>query len=432
MTKVGVINQAKPSMNWSIAEKEYLREFYKRADIEELCKRLNKNKGEVSEMITEIRREEGWTKEKDDWIVENIELVDVHTMAKRFGCTTYQMMDRLRILKQQGRIEEEDQFDDTSVDHKSRPKLKNDMYFDEYYYDWMYRYKEGTVAEVTFKKYVMTHKWVSRIGRHLTIGTITRDQYQEMMNEYGKYHEKQTTIDFHNQVKACINDALHEGDCPKNPCYKISITGKKSKARKEKFLSLDDFKKVLNLLDLTSINLDWSIYIAALTGMRFGEILGLTPKDFDYKSNCITVNKTWDYKTNKGFKKTKTERSNRTIGINKWVMRELQHMLMNYPQEEPIFIKKVNGEYQKVHNSTVNHRLDKLCTKARVDVISFHSLRHTHASMLLSKGVSVQTISKRLGHSKTSITQDVYLHVTKELESKDNKTIADQLSEIVL
>ena len=68
-------------------------------------------------------------------------------------------------------------------------------------------------------------------------------------------------------------------------------------------------------------------------------------------------------------------------------------------------------------------RMKVLCEKANIPVISFHALRHTHASILLHAGVSIASIAKRLGHANTTTTQEVYLHIIKELEEKDNDKV---------
>ena len=52
-----------------------------------------------------------------------------------------------------------------------------------------------------------------------------------------------------------------------------------------------------------------------------------------------------------------------------------------------------------------------------------HALRHTHASLLLAEDVSIDTISRRLGHENSQITKDIYLHVTEKLKKADNATI---------
>ncbi len=85
----------------------------------------------------------------------------------------------------------------------------------------------------------------------------------------------------------------------------------------------------------------------------------------------------------------------------------------------------------RVFNSTVNSRLKALCQKAGISVISLHSLRHTHASLLIYAGVSIASIAKRLGHSSVTTTQETYLHIIRELENQDNDKIVRHLASLM-
>ncbi|OQR13167.1 hypothetical protein B6U43_08265, partial [Ligilactobacillus salivarius] len=93
---------------------------------------------------------------------------------------------------------------------------------------------------------------------------------------------------------------------------------------------------------------------------------------------------------------------------------------------QPIFV----NQDQKIFNSTVNSRLATLCRHANIPTISIHGLRHTHASLLLFQGVSVLSVSRRLGHANITTTQETYLHIIKELETKDNRKILKHLKEL--
>ena len=90
--------------------------------------------------------------------------------------------------------------------------------------------------------------------------------------------------------------------------------------------------------------------------------------------------------------------------------------------EKPIFVKS------RVFNSTINNRLKVLCNKAEIPIISVHSLRHTHASLLLFANVSIASVASRLGHSSMTPTQETYLHIIQELENQDNEKIMHHLS----
>jgi len=100
--------------------------------------------------------------------------------------------------------------------------------------------------------------------------------------------------------------------------------------------------------------------------------------------------------------------------------------------DDPIFVKRnEEGNFVKVYNSTINNRLTKLCKKIGVSPISVHGLRHTHASILLSSGVSIASIARRLGHANMAITQKVYLHLIQELENQDNDVIMRSLTNLM-
>ena len=156
--------------------------------------------------------------------------------------------------------------------------------------------------------------------------------------------------------------------------------------------------------------------------MRFSEALALTPNDFDFSRQTVTVSKTWDYKSGKGFLPTKNKSSVRKIQIDWQIAIQFAALIRELPKEEPIFVKTA------VFNSTVNGRLRKLCLKAEIPVISVHGLRHTHASLLLFAGVSIASVARRLGHASMNTTQKTYLHIIQELENKDVDLVMRSLS----
>ena len=84
----------------------------------------------------------------------------------------------------------------------------------------------------------------------------------------------------------------------------------------------------------------------------------------------------------------------------------------------------------KVYNSTVNDVLRRRCKQAQIPVISVHGLRHTHTSLLLFAGVSIDSVARRLGHSSMTTTQKTYLHIIHELENKDIDLVMRALSSL--
>ena len=301
----------------------------------------------------------------------------------------------------------------------------NDILFCDYYRQWITIYKEGAIRPVTMNKYNMTHHWIEKLIPNLTISELDRFAYQKLLNDYAAVHERQTTMDFHHHLKCAILDAVDEGLIQKDPTRKAIIKGKTPRIKKPKYLNQYELHKLLDNLNLgPDVNIDWLILLIAKTGMRFSEALALTPNDFDFSRQTLSVSKTWDYKGNGGFLPTKNKSSIRKIPLDWQTVMQFSELLKQLPENEPIFI---NG---KIYNSTVNSILARHCKNADIPVISIHGLRHTHTSLLLFAGVSIASVARRLGHSNITTTQKTYLHIIQELESKDIDLIMRALSNL--
>ena len=303
---------------------------------------------------------------------------------------------------------------------------KNNLFYD-YYSHWIRIYKEGAIRKVTLNKYYMTQSWLKKLIPEVKVCDMTRIVYQQLINDYAVEHERQTTMDFHHQLKGAILDAVDEGLIEKDPTRKVIIKGKTPSDKKNKFLNQFELHTLLISLDLNSeINWDWFILLIAKTGMRFSEALALTPKDFDFAHQSLSISKTWDYKGNGGFLPTKNKSSVRKIQIDWQMVIQFSELIKGLPEDEPIFIKN----HDRVYNSTVNDILERHCKKANIPVISVHGLRHTHASLLLFAGVSIASVARRLGHSSMTTTQKTYLHIIHELENQDVDLVMRSLSNL--
>lgn len=304
--------------------------------------------------------------------------------------------------------------------------ITGDSLFCDYYAQWISVYKEGAIRDVTMGKYRLTQSWLGKLVPDLRVRDLDRTAYQQLINGYAAHHERQTTMDFHHQLKGAILDAVDEGLIPRDPTRKAIIKGKQPRAKKIKYLNQFELHAMLSDLELGSEpSWDWLILLVAKTGLRFSEALGLTPEDFDFSHQTLSVNKTWDYKNGGGFVPTKNASSVRKVQLDWQLIMQLSGLLKNLPANKPIF---VNG---KVYNSTANGVLARHCRNVDVPVISVHGLRHTHASLLLFAGVSIASVSRRLGHASMTTTQETYLHVIQELENKDIDIVMRALSTLI-
>ncbi len=295
----------------------------------------------------------------------------------------------------------------------------------DYFERWIRVYKEGAIRPVTLSKYALALTWLRKLVPDIRLCDIDRIVYQKLLNDYAKVHERQTTMDFHHQLKGAILDAVDEGLISRDPTRKSIIKGKTPRTKKPKYLSQFELHTLINHLDLgKEINWDWLILLIAKTGMRFSEALAVTPKDFDFSHQSLSINKTWNYKDDGGFSPTKNKSSIRKIQLDWQTIVQFSELIKGKPEDEPLFVK------EKIYNSTMNDLLNRRCKEAHVPVISIHGLRHTHASLLLFAGVSIASVAKRLGHASMTTTQKTYLHIIHELENKDIDLVMRALSSL--
>lgn len=269
----------------------------------------------------------------------------------------------------------------------------------------------------------MTQKWVEKLIPEVKVSELTRTAYQQLLNEYAKEHERQTTLDFHHQLKGAILDAVDEGLLPRDPTRKAIIKGKTPKTKKIKYLNQFELHRLIADLDIKDTpNWDWFILLVAKTGMRFSEALAITPEDFDFARQTLSVSKTWDYKGNGGFLPTKNKSSVRKIQIDWQIVVKFSVLTRNLPPDKPIFV----GE-SKIYNSTVNDVLTRHCRACGISEISIHGLRHSHASLLIEMGCQPLLIADRLGHEKIQTTLNTYSHLYPNKQAE----VAAQLENVM-
>ena len=175
--------------------------------------------------------------------------------------------------------------------------------------------------------------------------------------------------------------------------------------------------------------------IAYYTGMRRGEICALEWKNVDLVDQVIKVEKTMYHKKKEivlGSPKTKSSLREVTIGdaltkiLRKHRKRQMENRLRygKFYTENEFVCTKENGNV--ITPNSIKWNVDKTRKSTSVD-FNFHSFRHTHATMLLEAGASVKEVQVRLGHSRSAITQDTYLHLT-EKKKRDTAELFDRIS----
>ena len=196
---------------------------------------------------------------------------------------------------------------------------------------------------------------------------------------------------------------------------------------RDKFLEATELKLLLQEMS----DQVWCLLteFLALSGMRLGEVIALEDKDVDLDAGCIHVTKTYD-SINKIVTSPNSFCSIRDVYIQKELevtcrkMRALmlRRRLMYGLDKQPLFIFSEKGTH--IHYFAYNKYLRENSQRVLGRAITPHALRHTHASLLLEQGISIDTISRRLGHENSDVTRAIYLHVTQKLQAKDNQQIS--------
>lgn len=301
----------------------------------------------------------------------------------------------------------------------------------EYYVWWCWQYKHKSVRPITFISYRHSANNLRKLRPEMKVKEINRLEYQRLINDFGETKEKQTVMDFNNQLKKSLKDLVYEGILEKDPTYDITINfGVDPIEKPPKWISEEELIKLLEVID-KGYQIDddnahnkwaWMTYLISTTGLRFAEALGVTAKDFDFETNELSITKSFNYRFHK-LDKTKNRSSVRTVKLDSETAKTFNEIITfnDFKDDDLLFVQD-----KKIHNSTMNKYLEEKCKEAGIPRITVHNLRHTHVSILLAKGVNMLYVSKRIGHADTTMTRKIYSHVTDELE-RDSENMIESL-----
>jgi integrase len=233
------------------------------------------------------------------------------------------------------------------------------------------------------------------------------------------------TRTMHNFIASVFKYAYRVDYIKRNPIEKVDAPIPKSKD-----LEVWDSDEIKKFLKVAKDYDTFIIYFLAIyTGMRKGEILGLRWKDVDFKNNKIHVTQTL-VKVNEElkFQEPKTKGSKRQIALTSAEMLELKkhRLTKTIKSETDLVVTTSVGTPYSPRNLLRNFYM--IIDKTGVKKISFRDLRHTHATLLLKLGVNPKIVSERLGHSKVSITLDIYSHVLPDMQESSAQQLSDHLN----
>ncbi len=375
-------------------------------------KRRDKGEGSISQ-----RKDGLWTGRIDIGTQDN----GKRKIKAVYGKTEQEVKRKLRELKKE------------LIKHDYREVKKQSV--GEYMTDWLYNYKQNEVKPSTFDRIeqICKNQIFPYIG-DLQMNSITANDFQQMINELSLKYSYSTVKKAYDYTKSCFTLAYDKREILFNPFVRISLPTNKKKDISDIHYYNDDEIELIKKYALEKYSngkfvykYGYAIILLLYTGLRVGELLALKWDCIDFNKKTLNVKGTIKQVKNRNTdipKKytmieqntTKTKSGMRIIPLSAMAVEALR------------YFDEINHSHVYVVSSDVNNPLSprnldrtfrSILTNAGItNIHGVHSLRHTFASMLFRKGVDVKTVSELLGHSDTSVTYNIYIHLIQEQKVK--------------
>ena len=311
--------------------------------------------------------------------------------------------------------------------------ITRDRSFADYFDYWIEKYKKEN-HQNTYRRYQDSLRRVQESFKDKPIQKISSDEYQTFLNKYAASRSKESVRKLNTHIRACVRDAIDEGYLAIDFTRKSQLGGSvPSKKESEKYINYEDSKMLYEYLIAHAIcTSDYLILLGVVSGLRFGELVGLTETACDFEKSSVYIHQAWDYRNGSGFTSLKNTSSERTIPIDPVVMDKLKRFIIINKEEnkdgfsknaEDGLIFKSVGKLKVVSNNAANKQLHRILKHLGIKEVGCHGLRHTHASVLLHEGFNIQYVSERLGHESIQTTLNVYSHVLRELRAREDENI---------
>ncbi len=304
-------------------------------------------------------------------------------------------------------------------DHKNTLANSTDMTMDAlcdlYIEDLRTRRKPTTVygEECIIRRHIRPYLGKLSIN-DITVTTI-RSWQNAVMQSKSIFSKKPLAPQTLRNISVCLSSILNYAvrfhGLPRNPIDVAKGMGRAT--RRIDFWEEDEFEKFLSVIDDEDARLYFTVLFQS--GMRLGEFLALTPHDIDFRRNQINISKTYNWKL-KYVSSPKTETSTRTITMPGETIRSIRKYLEGF-YEAPTRI------FENVSQKILASMMQRYAGKAGVKPIRIHDLRHSHASLLIHRGIPITAIARRLGHKTPKITLDIYSHVYQDSDEEIAKVL---------
>ena len=325
-----------------------------------------------------------------------------------------------------------------NIDVSDVSDRKQSFTVDEWYDFWMITFKSGKSPN-TQRNYRDRYKSnIQPVIGDMPIEDVRVMHCQKVINNMVDKYAQGTIYQTYICMGGMLKSAVQNGIISKHPMDGLVMPRGKRK-KDVHFLTIEEQEKFIRATSKTHNSAQFKLLLN--TGLRTGELIGLSWDDVDFEARTISVNRTLEYRYSTRIWRAgppKTMSSYRTIPMTKEAYEILLEVWEKKPFRKESELLKQELEYIDLRNNTtkkiklsnlvfINYRtgeptknssydtnLYKICERAGIKPFCMHALRHTFATRCIERGVKPKALQKILGHSNLATTMDTYVHMTDD------------------
>jgi integrase len=301
--------------------------------------------------------------------------------------------------------------------------------------------RESTAASYEANLRLHVIPWIGQT-RLQALETSALDRLYSDLLDHGRRSQRgglshRTVRYIHTILRKALNDAARKRLITSNPADYADPPSSNAKGRKEmRTWTAPELRQFLDHVEVFDDRLQAAWILAASTGMRRGEVLGLRWMDVDLEEAQLSVRQTVisiAYQIQ--VSRPKSEAGRRSIALDAKTIkalrghkrRQLEERFAWGPAWEDSGLIFTRPDGGLIHPDGFSKRFGRLVSGIGLPRISLHNLRHTHATIMLEAGIHPKVVQERLGHKSIQITLDTYSHIIPSMQ----RGAADQIGELL-
>lgn len=243
-----------------------------------------------------------------------------------------------------------------------------------------------------------------------------------------------TQLEYHRFIHTVLDQAEKEMIVPYNAAAKA--TPPKPEKKEVNYFQADEISAILEALEGEPLKWRMFVHLLMVTGCRNGEIAGLRWEKVDFDKRQVKIDTQLLYTPEKGIYENATKTGDtRLLSLPAETMALLREYrawynelrLINGDRWQNSGFLFVQDDGKPIMPTSAGAWLNRFYKRHELPKINPHAFRHTVASVLIHNGTDIVSVSKRLGHARTSTTTDIYAHIMQEADQQASECIADAL-----